>query len=96
MKTDDITPFTEHRRHLREHFERVKSFGQSLIVTTNGRPDAVLMSPERYEQLVEAEELLRSLKTIDKSMEDIAEGQTRTMRQGLREIANDTGIEIDR
>ena len=96
MRSGDITPFTEYRRHLREHFERVKESGRPLFVTTHGKPDAVVVSAERYDELVKAEALLRSLETIDKSTEDIREGRTRPMREGLDELARDEGLDLDR
>ena len=96
MRSGDITPFTEYRQHLREHFERVKESGRPLFVTTHGKPDAVILSPDRYDELVEAEALLRSLETIDKSTEDIRAGRTRPMREGLSQLAREEGLDRDR
>ncbi|MFA9478778.1 type II toxin-antitoxin system Phd/YefM family antitoxin [Phycisphaerales bacterium AB-hyl4] len=96
MRTANIMPFTEHRQHLREHFEQVKRSNHPLIVTTNGKPAAVVISPERYDQLAEAEERLQSLEMIDKSMQDIQAGRTQPMRDALRQIADEQGVKLER
>lgn len=50
-RTTDITSFTEYRQHLRDHFRRVQETGRPLYVTTNGRTDAVVLSPSAYDEL---------------------------------------------
>ena len=45
MKTGDITPFTEHRQHLRENFDRVKATGESVVILKRGKPVARLVPP---------------------------------------------------
>jgi len=75
MKTADILPFSEHRRHLREHFDRVKQTGGPLVITSNGKPDAVILSPDQYDALVEDAEYARSLRTIQQSMDEFKSGE---------------------
>ncbi len=95
-RSTDITSFTEHRKHLRDHLRQVRETGRPLYVTTNGKTDAVVLSPEAYDNLADKAELAESLSMIDRSMEDIAEGRTQAAKAGLRRIADELGLSLDR
>ena len=95
-RSTDITSFTEHRQHLRDHFAQVKETGRPLYITNNGETDAVVMSPEAYDALAEKAELLDSLAMLDRSMEDIKEGRTQPAKEALREIADELGLKLSR
>ncbi len=96
MRSDDITSFTEHRRLLRDHIDRVRETGRPLYVTSNGKTDAVVMSPEAYDKLADRAELAGSLLQIDQSAQDIRNGNTSDAKDALKKLARDLGIEIDR
>lgn len=49
----DFTTFSEHRQHLREHLSRVRETGRPLYVATNGEPEAVVLSVEAHDALVD-------------------------------------------
>lgn len=95
-RSEDITSFTEHRQHLREHLSRVRETGRPLYITTNGRTDAVVMSPEAYDALAEKAELADSLMHLERSSEDIAQGRTHEAKAALERIAKDLGLKLDR
>lgn len=75
MKTSEITTFTEHRENLRGDFDKVRKTGRPLLVTNNGKADAVVLSPETYDQLVEDAEYVRNIQRIRESMQQIEEGK---------------------
>ena len=95
-RSTDITSFTEHRRHLRHHFQQVRETGRPLFITTNGETDAVVLSPEAYDALAEKAELAESLGMLDRSMEDIAEGRSQVAKPALRRIADELGLSLER
>jgi len=95
-RSTDITSFTEHRKHLRDHLKRVRETGRPLFITTNGETDAVLLSPEVFDALADKAELAESLAMIERSMEDIAEGRTQAAKPALKKIADDLGLSLDR
>ena len=95
-RTTDITSFTEHRRHLREHFEQLRETGRPLYVTTNGETAAVVMSPEAYDALADRAELANSLAQLDRSDGDIAEGRTTPAKAALRKLAIELGLKLNR
>ena len=95
-RSTDITSFTEHRQHLRDHLNQVRSTGRTLYITTNGETDAVVLSPETFDELAEKAELAESLAMLDRSMEDVRDGRTRPAKTALKEIADKLGLALER
>ena len=95
-RTTDITSFTEHRKHLREHLRLVRETGRPLYITTNGGTTAVVLSPAAYDALADKAELAESLGMIDRSLEDIRGGRTQQAKAELEKIANDLGLKLNR
>jgi prevent-host-death family protein len=95
-RSTDITSFTDYRQRLREHFSRVRETGRPLFVTTNGETDAVVMSPEAYDALVDKAELLDSLARLDRGMGDVHEGRTQDAKRALKKLADELGLKLDR
>ncbi len=95
-RSTDITSFTEHRQHLREHFRKVRETGRPLYITTNGRTDAVVLSPEAYDVLADRAELAESLATLERSMEDMSAGRTQPAKQALERLADELGLKLNR
>jgi prevent-host-death family protein len=95
-RSDDITSFTEHRQHLREHLSRVRETGRPLYITTNGRTDAVVLSPEAYDALADKAELAESLTMLERSMEDVKAGRTQPAKAALKRIADELGLKLER
>lgn len=95
-RSSDITSFTEHRQHLRDHLRQVRETGRPLYVTTNGQTDAVVMSPEAYDELADKAELVESLALIDRSMEDIERGRVQPAKPALKKLADELGLKLER
>lgn len=95
-RSTDITSFTEHRKHLRDHLRQVRETGRPLYITTNGETDAVVLSPEAYDALADKAELAESLAVIDRRIEDIAKDRIQPAKTALKKIADDLGLPLDR
>ena len=93
-RSTDITSFTEHRRHLRAHLDRVRETRRPLYITTNGKTAAVVMSPEAYDELADRAELAESLARIDRSFADIREGRTQPAEAALKKLAAELGLSL--
>ena len=74
----DTLPFSEVKARLSEMADRVEQQRDRILVTRNGRPSFVLMSPDELESLEETldimsdPELVESLRT---SIQEAAEGK---------------------
>jgi antitoxin YefM len=71
-------PFTEAKAHLSDLVDRTIREHERFILTRNGRPAAVLLSPEDLESLEETVEILQDrplLNSIRKSRREAEEGE---------------------
>jgi len=74
----DTLPFSEVKAHLSELADRVERQHDRILVTRNGRPSFVLMSPDDLESLEETLEILRDnelMESLRRSRRDADEGQ---------------------
>lgn len=74
----ETIPFTEAKAHLSDLVDRTVREHERFVVTRNGRPAAVLMSPDDLESLEETVEILQDrqlLESIRKSRREAAEGK---------------------
>lgn len=55
----DTLPFSEVKAHLSELADRVEGQHDRILVTRNGRPSFILMSPDDLESLEESLDILR-------------------------------------
>lgn len=94
-RTSDITSFTDYRRRLREHHDRVRQNGRPLFITSNGEADAVILSPEAFDALIAKAELAEGLASIERGLEDVEAGRVRPFREGIREIAAELGVKLE-
>ena len=92
MTTADIFPFSEHRRHLREHFDRVKETGRPLVITANGKADAVVLSPDQYDCLIADAEYARNLRLVQQSIEEFQHGRGIPVEQVFAKVRKSLGM----
>jgi prevent-host-death family protein len=84
--TEDIRSVTELKRNMKEVFAHLHKTKRPVILTVNGKADALLMDAKTYEkQMV--------LLAIAEGERDIAAGRTRPMREFLEEIKREYKIQ---
>jgi antitoxin YefM len=66
---NDIVPIGEFKTRVAQWFKNLQSSGRPLIITQNGKPSAVLLSPADYDELVYRKSLLDS---VERGMADMA------------------------
>ncbi len=79
----ETIPFTEAKAHLSELVDRAVREHERFVVTRNGRPAAVLLSPEDLESLEETVEILQDrglMESILRSRREAAEGKRLPLR----------------
>jgi antitoxin YefM len=94
MKTlsiaNNIIPIGEFKIKISRWFKNIQETGQPLIITQNGRPAGVLLSPQDYDELVYRNSFLRS---VERGIEDAENGRLFTTEQIIAQIIenkNDT------
>ena len=74
----ETVPFTEAKAHLSELVDRVSAEHERFLLTRNGRPVAVLLSPDELESLEETIEIIQDrklLESIRRSRSEAAHGK---------------------
>jgi len=87
--TQDIRSVTELKRNMKEVFAHMHKTKRPVILTVNGKADAVLMDAKTYEKQI-AE--LNVIRAIAEGERDIAAGRTRPFREVLKELKRDYKI----
>lgn len=81
--SEDIRSITDLKRQTRDILDQVRRTGRPVVLTVNGRADAVIMDTKTYERQVRAANLARLLAEGEA---DVRAGRTRPMRTFLREF----------
>jgi prevent-host-death family protein len=82
----ETVPFTEAKAHLSELVDKVVGEHERFILTRNGRPAAVLLSPDELEALEETVEILQDpklLESLRRSRREAAEGKRLPLKDHL-------------
>ena len=94
MKTisvsNDIIPVGKFKTKISQWLRNIQNTGQPLIITQNGQPAGVLLSPKEYDELVYRKEFLDS---VYRGLSDVADGKTYSTEEVLARINKDTAVE---
>jgi prevent-host-death family protein len=83
--TEDIRSVTDLKRKTREILDRIHRTGRPVVLTVNGKADAVIIDAKTFEKHLKASNMSRLLIPAE---EDITSKRTRPMRSFLREFKN--------
>ena len=81
--TEDIRPVTDLKRNARKILDQIHKTGRPVILTTNGRADAVILDAKTYEKHLKAANMSRLLAPAEA---DVAAGRMRSARSFLKEF----------
>ena len=94
MKTisvsNDIIPVGKFKTRISQWLRNIQNTGQPIIITQNGKPAGVLLSPKEYDELIYRKEFLDS---VYRGLTDAAAGKTYSTEEVLRQINKDTAVE---
>ena len=79
-----IVPIAEFKSGISKWFREIRDSGSPLVITQNGKPAGVLLSPQEYDALVYRRDFLDS---VERGLEDAQAGRaldTQTVRAALR------------
>ncbi len=85
---DDIIPLGELKAHTSRVLRTLRATGRSIVVTQNGRPAAVVMTPEEYDALSYRH---RVVGAIGQGLDDLREGRVTSDAELTREMIRDFG-----
>jgi prevent-host-death family protein len=70
--SEDVVPIGEFKARAAKWLAQLNETDHPLVITQNGRPAAILLSPQEYDRFQEKERFLYS---ISKGLEDVKEGR---------------------
>ena len=79
----DIIPIGEFKRQMTKWLSIAKNTGRPLIITQNGKPAAVVLSPEEFDKM---EYTKRFKKSVNQGLEDIHYGNSFNTKQLKTEL----------
>ncbi len=70
--TEDIIPLSQFKVQASKLLNGLHENGRSIVITQNGKPSAVVMTPEEFDRLREREDFMSA---VDEGRRDIAKGR---------------------
>jgi prevent-host-death family protein len=81
--SEDIRSVTDLKRRTKEILSQVHRTRRPVVLTVNGKADAVLMDTKTYEKHLKAGNMARHLALAE---DDVAAGRTRPIRSFLKQF----------
>lgn len=78
IMADTVLPLTEIKKRLSEIVDRVEEHQERVVLTRNGKPAAVILSPDDLESLEETLDIIAergALEEIHRSQDEIDRGE---------------------
>ena len=76
--SEDIVPVSDFKAKASEWLRRIASSGHPLVITQNGRPAGVLLSPTAFDELIERQQFLAA---VQEGMMDEQAGRVHTTEE---------------
>ena len=80
------------RRNPREFMRRLKKTRRPIVLTVNGKAEAVVQDAESYQHLLDIAARADSAEGVRQGLEDVEKGRTRPARDVFDEIRAEYGI----
>ncbi|MBN1186838.1 MAG: type II toxin-antitoxin system Phd/YefM family antitoxin [Bacteroidales bacterium] len=95
MKTisvaNDIIPIGEFKTKISKCFKSIQKTGQPLIITQNGKPAGVLLSPQDYDELVYRRSFLLS---VARGIDDAENDRLHTTEEIIFKISENSAGDV--
>ena len=81
--SNDIVPIGEFKSSISKWLKNIQNTGHPLVITQNGRPAGVLLSPSEYDELVYKRHFLDS---VDRGFSDAESGNVYSTKELKKEL----------
>ena len=81
--SNDIVPVAEFKVKISRYLNNIKSTGRPMVITQNGKPAGVLISPDDFDELVYQKSLIES---INRGLSDVERGSVFTTKELKAEL----------
>lgn len=73
----DIHPLTDFKRNTSEFLSQLKTTGQPLVLTINGKAELVVQDARSYQRLLEVAERLEAIEAVSEGLASMRRGEGR-------------------
>ena len=80
---NDIVPLADFKVQISKYLNNIKSTGRPMVITQNGKPAGVILSPDDYDELIYQKSLIES---IHRGLSDIKKGDVFTTEELKAEL----------
>lgn len=91
---NNVRSLSEFQRNAKEHIRRLKKTGRPEVLTVNGQAEVIVQSASAYQKMLDELEFVRTIKGIQRGLEQARRGESRPMRQFLDELAAEHGVDL--
>ena len=92
----DIQSLSVFKRDASKIIKQIKRTKQPVVLTVNGKADAVILDAESYQNLVEAKERLETVAILRERLKSFDEGEKGTpMEEVFQELAKEHGFTLE-
>ena len=88
----NVQAMTAFRRNPARYLKQVKNTKKPLMLTVNGRTEAVVQDAEEYQRLLDLAALADEEEGIRQGMEDVRKGRVYDAREALEKFRRERGI----
>jgi len=86
--SEDIIPVGEFKTHLAQVLQKLKKSGRPVVVTQNGRPAAIMVSPQDFDHLLERECFFEAVR---EGLADVQSGRVITDKELEKQLSAEFG-----
>lgn len=92
----DTHPLTDFKDHTPEFVQQLKTTGEPIVLTINGKAALVVQDAGSYQRLLDLAERTRSMDAIRQGLEDMRAGRGRPADEVFAEIRRELEIPPDK
>ncbi len=90
----NIYSLSEFQRNTRDHITKLKQTGSPAVLTVNGQAEVVVQSAEAYQKLLADQEILESIRSVSRGLEQAKRKEGSPMKEFLEALASEHGISL--
>ena len=83
----NIHSLSEFQRNTKVLIRKLKKSGKPAVLTVNGQAQVVIQSADAYQQLLDDQQLLETIRGVSRGLEQANRGEGRPLRTLLEELA---------
>ncbi len=84
--SQDIQSLSTFKRNTNELITQMKETGHPIVLTINGKAELVIQDAASYQKILNTIEELQTIMGLKKGLEDIVQGQTKSLNQFVEEM----------